>query len=304
MLALLLLLSPAAPPPSGDAAVALEAAVREADAAVRLALSRPFELAPGRRTVASFVQEIGEEAGVPIFLDRNELRDLSISPDEMVRLSPGRRPYWSHLRLHLEDVVGDLTCVVRDATLVVTTVEDAESKLQTRVYDATGVATARPPAELTAFRAAAGAETQAEFDLKYYRGDFDAPGRGLHFSERRFGGGAGCFQIAPALERELAEQERADLLKRAARPRITLSRRPRAADAFALDELADLVRAASPGVWAPDDGYATVTPMVLAGRPSLVIRASERTHADVAAMLAVLRAAAAAAAGEVTAPTD
>jgi RNA polymerase sigma factor (sigma-70 family) len=81
---------------------------------------------------------IGDEHGIQVWFDTAALDAVAVSPDVQVTVQLHDLPLKSALRLMLKQVP-DLTYLVRDDVLVITTQDEALSTLETHVYDATDV---------------------------------------------------------------------------------------------------------------------------------------------------------------------
>ncbi len=82
--------------------------------------------------VIAFIQE---QHNIPIRLNETLLSESGIGPDEEVTLVLSGISLKSALKLMLEDVGGvELTYIIEDEVMKITTIEDAEERLQTRVY--------------------------------------------------------------------------------------------------------------------------------------------------------------------------
>jgi len=105
---------------------------REAEEAIRRALAQPvsidFEETP-LEDVAAFLQE---SRRIPVLLDFRALEDVGIRPDAPVSLRVSDISLRSALRLMLRQL--DLTCVVRNEVLMISTPEEAEQWDVARVY--------------------------------------------------------------------------------------------------------------------------------------------------------------------------
>jgi hypothetical protein len=77
-------------------------------------------------------QSLSQQFGVPIVLARKKLDEAGISPDTSITKKLDNLPLESALRLILKDV--ELGLTIRDNVIVISTGEDIESQLVTRVY--------------------------------------------------------------------------------------------------------------------------------------------------------------------------
>lgn len=85
--------------------------------------------------VANF---LSEQLAIPVLLDHRALEEIGVSPDEEIELVISNVTCRSALNLLLRE--HDLTYVIRDETLQITSVDVADSLLETRVYDVNMVA--------------------------------------------------------------------------------------------------------------------------------------------------------------------
>ena len=84
--------------------------------------------------LANAVDYLSEFHGIPIKIKENELADLAISTDEEITLILSGVKLRNALDIILGDLIGDLTYVTENEVLWITTIDDATSGLQTRVY--------------------------------------------------------------------------------------------------------------------------------------------------------------------------
>src|SRR5262245_6608596 len=99
---------------------------------------------------------LAENHNIPIVLSQKKLEEASVSPDTPITKTLRGIQLRSVLRLILKDL--ELTYVVRDEVLQITTPEDAESQLVIRVYDCRDLLAMQAPAGADKFvpRARAG----------------------------------------------------------------------------------------------------------------------------------------------------
>lgn len=98
------------------------------------------------RPLRDVVPELSRQFKVPVVLSFKKLEEASVSPETPITKKFYDLTFESILRLLLKDL--ELTYVVRDEVLQITTPEDAESQLITRVYpvlDLVTVGKSRPP---------------------------------------------------------------------------------------------------------------------------------------------------------------
>jgi hypothetical protein len=79
------------------------------------------------------VNVLSDEYGIPIKLDRTALEELGVSSDEKVSISLSGISLRAALRLILKDL--ELTYIIDDEVLHITTPDEAEQQLRTCVYD-------------------------------------------------------------------------------------------------------------------------------------------------------------------------
>jgi RNA polymerase sigma factor (sigma-70 family) len=86
--------------------------------------------------LSDVIDFISTQHNIPILLDINTLADEGIGPDEEITLILSNVTLRSAMKLMLENVGGiELTFVVEDEVLKITTALAAQEKLETRVYD-------------------------------------------------------------------------------------------------------------------------------------------------------------------------
>jgi hypothetical protein len=101
---------------------------------VLAALEQPFEFTfdTAGLPMDEFFRRLADEYEIPIVLDRRKLAEAGVLADTPVEIRLRGAPLRSALRLVLNDL--ELTYLVRDDALVITTPEEAESCLTTVVY--------------------------------------------------------------------------------------------------------------------------------------------------------------------------
>jgi hypothetical protein len=105
------------------------------DARVREALSSPTRMEFTEMPLIDAVDYLKDHHGIEIQLDNRALEDAGVGSDTPVTRNLNGLPLSSSLRLLLEDY--DLTYVVRDGVLMITTADKAENYLELKVYDIT-----------------------------------------------------------------------------------------------------------------------------------------------------------------------
>jgi type II secretory pathway component GspD/PulD (secretin) len=79
------------------------------------------------------VQALQDEYEIPILLDTPALEDVGLNPDKPVTVNVHNTTLRSALRLMLKQL--QLTYIIRDEMLIITTPDEADSELITCVYD-------------------------------------------------------------------------------------------------------------------------------------------------------------------------
>jgi hypothetical protein len=105
--------------------------VEKAEQAIAAPLDRYIDLAFRNMPLKDAVDRLQHELKIPIILAAKKLEEAGVNPDARVTAPPGRAA--QQLQSMLEPL--KLTYVIRDEVLQITTPEDAESQLVTRVYD-------------------------------------------------------------------------------------------------------------------------------------------------------------------------
>jgi len=85
------------------------------------------------------VETMQQQFGVQIVLARRKLEEASVSPDTPITRTLSRLPLESLLRRILDDI--ELSFTIRDDVILISTPEDIESQLITRVYPVLDLAT-------------------------------------------------------------------------------------------------------------------------------------------------------------------
>ena len=109
--------------------------------AIARALEQPIDLEFVEEPLADVVQFIGSRAKIPILLDKRALDDVGVQPDTPVTLSLKGlklRSALGHILRQLE-----LTWIIGDEVLLVTTPEQADARLAMRVYEVGDLVAAR-----------------------------------------------------------------------------------------------------------------------------------------------------------------
>ncbi len=101
-------------------------------ARIRLGLQQPVTCEFVETPLADVVAFLRQAARLPIVIDARSLDDVGLGTDTPVTISLQEIPLRSALRIMLREL--DLTFVVRDEVVLITTPESAENRLQTLVY--------------------------------------------------------------------------------------------------------------------------------------------------------------------------
>ncbi len=109
-------------------------ATKEIEERIRTALRRVIELDKEPRPLNDAVSRLRDVLGIPILVDEKRLMEAGVGLDAPVVTDLGAATAGAHLAAMLQAVT--LTTVMRDEVLQITTPEDEESYLVTRVYDA------------------------------------------------------------------------------------------------------------------------------------------------------------------------
>jgi serpin B len=104
-----------------------------AKVSVRQALDKRVELKYEELPLDQVAKDLHEKLDIPVHVDRKALTDVSIGDDTPVTFAVANVSAKSAIRMMLRDL--GLTTVIRDEVLWITTPEEAESKLETRVFD-------------------------------------------------------------------------------------------------------------------------------------------------------------------------
>jgi len=100
---------------------------------IRTALDRHIEFDFDDMPLKDAVDFLSENLQIPIVLSLKKLEEASISPDTPITRKLESDPAVRHLETILKDL--ELDYVIRDEVLQITTPEDVESQLVTRIYD-------------------------------------------------------------------------------------------------------------------------------------------------------------------------
>src|SRR5262249_50310398 len=113
---------------------------RAAEAQIAAALDRPVKASFHEKRLTDVCQELASQLGVPLRICPKDVQihpgyrlEEAISTDTSLTCDFPIAPARAQLRRLLRPL--ELTYVIRDEALVITTPEDAESHMTTRVYD-------------------------------------------------------------------------------------------------------------------------------------------------------------------------
>lgn len=104
----------------------------EADDAILGKMSQSVSISANEEPLSDFLARLSKKVEIPILVDRRALEEIGLSADEPVSFQLEDVSLRSGLRLILRDL--DLTYMIRDEVLQITTVEAAEQNLVNRIY--------------------------------------------------------------------------------------------------------------------------------------------------------------------------
>ncbi len=144
----------AAGPWEGPSSVSIEGAGSETAGKIRAVLQTSIAVEFHEAPLAEVVDYLKDAAKIPIVIDKKALDDVGLGADTPVSISMQDISLRSLLRMMLAEL--GLTFVVRDDVLKITTTEQAESELETRLYPVadlaqmggTPIIVTRPPSPL------------------------------------------------------------------------------------------------------------------------------------------------------------
>ena len=108
-----------------------------AESRIRAKLQQPIDVEFDETPLAEVVEKLGEILDGPILVDEKALEDAGLGFDTPVTARWRGVPVKESLRWMLRDL--DMTYIVRDGALVITTPEKAEERLETRLHSGRGV---------------------------------------------------------------------------------------------------------------------------------------------------------------------
>ncbi|QDU92768.1 hypothetical protein [Lignipirellula cremea] len=115
------------------------ATVAETEAAIRAAFDKPFTGEFNATPLSEVAKHLQQTFQINVDLDRRALDGVGIAADTPVTFAANNRTLRSSLRLMLREL--ELTWVVANETLVITTPDEAEGHVLTRVYPVGDLAT-------------------------------------------------------------------------------------------------------------------------------------------------------------------
>lgn len=124
---------PAATPPQDEIPTDLKRR-RPAEKKIEAALEERVNLEFFDTPLTEVMGYIEDVHKITILFDQSALQEFGISADTPVTVELSDVTLESGLDIILQDVVGELTYVVEDEVMKITTVEAAEKKIETRVY--------------------------------------------------------------------------------------------------------------------------------------------------------------------------
>lgn len=110
----------------------LETAKDAAASRIEQTLDEPTTIRLVNRTLGEAVEDLSHRYGIRVLLDRRALDSVGIGADTPVSLEGEAIPLEHALRPMLDDL--DLTFLLRDESLLITTLEEADAELITRCY--------------------------------------------------------------------------------------------------------------------------------------------------------------------------
>jgi hypothetical protein len=108
---------------------------RAGEAAIRRALTKPLEVKYDKLPLQKVAKDLAGKLGVPVLLDVRPLADNGIKVDVPVTFASSRVSAKAAIGLMLCEL--ELTTVIRDEVLLVTTPEEADNQLHVGVYEVT-----------------------------------------------------------------------------------------------------------------------------------------------------------------------
>jgi hypothetical protein len=134
---------------AGQALKPVEQPVRQPGAEIRPkideVLSRRMDLLATESPLKEVLARLSEQTGIPFHMNVKSLNDAGINPDTPITVQLRGLRLSTLLGLLLDEL--DLTYIDQDELILITTPDDAESRLVVRVYDCRDLLAASPAAE-------------------------------------------------------------------------------------------------------------------------------------------------------------
>ena len=103
---------------------------------IRTALNTPIsQIQYAETPLNRVIEQVSDEVGVAIIFDRHALEDEALSPEIEVSVDLPQMQFRSAINLILREATRDLTYVVENEVLVITTRRRADALLETEIYD-------------------------------------------------------------------------------------------------------------------------------------------------------------------------
>ena len=114
---------------------------RTTEAAIRRALAKPVELKYDKLPLGKVAEDLERKLGVPVRLDDRPLKDGGAMTSRPVIFASSRVSAKATIALLLHEL--ELTSVIRDEALLITTLDEADTLEETRVYEVADLIRAR-----------------------------------------------------------------------------------------------------------------------------------------------------------------
>lgn len=118
--------------PSNDTVHVVTVGEREMDQRIHMTLQDETSHTFVETPLEEAVQQISQTHNIPMLVDARALEEIGLTPDTPVNLALKHVSLRSFLRLMLRNL--ELTYMVKDEVLQITTLESAEQNLETRMY--------------------------------------------------------------------------------------------------------------------------------------------------------------------------
>lgn len=277
------------------------ASQRAKQAEVMQRLAEPADVQFVDTPLSDAMQFLGNAHRLTFAIDSNSLADIGISTDDTFTLTRQATPVRNILDDILHREILDLDWYVDGDVVRVTTFEEAEYAMELRVYDVSEFLPRSdvPFANLLLGTLTSGytggavcAAPNSDGGEGFFLVDsIDAP-QGSRFNdiaespvivdERS--------EIVPSIETKPAEKSATGAEGQNTTRRAPSSGARSATEFYDFMPFIDNIeQAVAPDTWAMAGGAATIGPMVVYGKPILVIRASRRSHEGVADLFEMLR---------------